>query len=199
MTPTPRSFRRLWSAVGPSAVVLLAACTNAPAPVAALTPPATPAEVTTMVDRAAIENLFADYYSHFGTGPFDFSRYFAADGVLDVNGLVATGADEIRALYVRAGGGTGEAPSRDPAAPPPGRFQMQLTNLKVDVNGDAATAEMFWSSLLADTLVGPPRVTEYGRDRAELVKHDGRWLIQHRVVTSYGGMPEGLLKSYVPR
>jgi hypothetical protein len=152
-----------------------------------------------MVDRAAIENLLADYYAHIGSATFDFSKYFTADGVLDVNGLVAKGADEIRALYVRAGGGAGVAPppERDPSAPPPGKFHMHMTNLKVDVVGETATAELFWNSVRADTLISAPRVTEYGRERTELVKRAGRWLIKRRVVTSYGGMPEGLLKPYM--
>jgi hypothetical protein len=76
---------------------------------------------------------------------------------------------------------------------------MQLTNLKVEVNGDAAKVEAFWSSIESKTLVSPPAVTEYGRDQAELVKQGGHWLISKRVVTSYGGMPKSELKSYVPR
>ena len=157
-------------------------------------------EVTALIDRADIENLMVDYYSHIGDSTFDFSRYFVPDGVLDVNGLVATGAEEIHALYVRAGGGAGAVPpAQDPGAPPPGMFIMQLTNLKIDVAGDTATAEMFWSSVESETLISQPRVTEYGTDQTELVKLNGSWLIRHRVVTSGGGMPEGLLESYMNR
>lgn len=155
-------------------------------------------EVIALVDRAVIENLMVDYYSHIGDSSFNFSRYFAPDGVLDVNGIIATGAADIKALYIRAGGGNGAAPqARDPKVPPRAMSNMQLTNIKVDVAGDTATAEMFWSSLESETLISPPRVTEYGRDRTELVKQNGHWLIKHRVVTSYGGMPEGELKSYM--
>lgn len=153
-------------------------------------------EVTVLVDRAAIENLMADYYSHIGDSSFNFSRYFIQDGVLDVNGIVAKGAQEIKALYIRAGGGSAAPPPRDPKAPPRAMSHMQLTNLKVVVTGATATAEMFWSSLESETLISPPKVTEYGRDRTELVKQNGHWLIKHRIVTSGGGMPEGELKSY---
>jgi hypothetical protein len=159
-----------------------------------------PAEVVALMDRAAIENLYAEYYSHFGTDFLDFSQFFTQDGVLDVNGLVANGADQIKALYVRANGGTGEKPeSSKPSDPPPGKFHMQLTNLKVDVSGDTAKVEAFWSSVLSASLIAPPSITEYGREQAELVKQGGRWLIRKRVVTSYGGMPKGELKGYVPR
>jgi hypothetical protein len=160
-------------------------------------PAAQSPEVTALIDRAVIENLMVDYYSHIGNGSFNFGQYFVKDGVLDVNGIVAKGAEEIKALYVSASGGAAAAPPKqDPNAPPPGMFIMQLTNLKVEVTGNTATADMFWSSVESKTLISPPSVTEYGRDHTELVKQNGHWLIKHRVVTSGGGMPEGELQSY---
>ena len=161
-------------------------------------PPEQISEVTTLVDRAVIENLMVDYYSHIGDSSFNFSQYFIPDGVLDVNGIIAKGAEEIKALYVQASGGAIAAPpAKDANAPPRAMFNMQLTNLKIDVKGETATAEMFWSSLESETLTSPPKVTEYGRDRTELVKQNGHWLIKHRMVTSGGGMPEGELKWYM--
>lgn len=174
------------------ALVFAAASENTPSA------PEQSSEITALVDRAAIENLMVDYYSHIGDSSFDFSRYFAPQGVLDVNGIVASGEKEIKALYVRASGGALAAQvKRADDAPPPAMYNMQLTNLKVEVNGDSATAEMFWSSMEAETLISTPRLTEYGRDRTELVKQDGQWLIMHRMVTSGGGMPAGELKSYL--
>ena len=159
-------------------------------------PTAQSPEVSALIDRAAIENLMVDYYSHIGNSSFNFGQYFVKDGVLDVNGIVAKGAEQIKALYVRASGGSAAAPKQDPNAPPPGMFIMQLTNLKVEVKGNTATADMFWSSVESKTLISPPSVTEYGTDHTELVKQNGHWLIKHRVVTSGGGMPEGELQSY---
>jgi hypothetical protein len=160
-------------------------------------PAAQSPEVAALIDRAAIENLMVDYYSHIGNGPFNFGQYFVKDGILDVNGIVAKGAEEIKALYVRASGGPAVTPPKqDPKAPPRGMFIMQLTNLKVEVKGNTATADMFWSSVESKTLISPPSVTEYGTDHTELVKQNSHWLIKHRVVTSGGGMPEGELQSY---
>ncbi len=160
-------------------------------------PAAQSPDVTALIDRAVIENLMVDYYSHIGNSSFNFGQYFVKDGVLDVNGIVAKGAEEIKALYVRASGGAAAAPpKKDPNAPPRGMFIMQLTNLKVEVTGNTATADMFWSSVESKTLISPPSVTEYGRDHTELVKQSGHWLIRQRVVTSGGGMPEGELPSY---
>ena len=40
------------------------------------------------------------------------------------------------------------------------------------------------------------KIVEYGRERSELVKQDGKWLIKNRVVLTEGGMPEALLQYY---
>ena len=63
------------------------------------------------MERAAIEDLFNDYYSQFGpNGQHNFVSYFTANGRLEVNGLVANGIDEIKAMYAQAGvGGEGKA------------------------------------------------------------------------------------------
>jgi len=186
------TINRLLGFLALSFLTLVCMASGVKAQVAAPSP-----EVTALIDRAIIENLMVDYYSHIGNSSFNFGQYFVKDGVLDVNGLVATGAEEIKRLYVRASGGAAAAPPKqDPNAPPRGMFNMQLTNLKVEVTGSIATADMFWSSVESKTLISPPSVTEYGRDHTELVKQNGHWLIKHRVVTSGGGMPEGELQSY---
>lgn len=164
---------------------------------AQVAPAAQSPEVAALIDRGIIENLMVDYYSHIGSSSFNFGQYFVKDGVLDVNGIVAKGAEEIKRLYVRASGGAAAVPPKqDPNAPPRGMFNMQLTNVKVEVTGNTATADMFWSSVESKTLISPPSVTEFGRDHTELVKQSGHWLIKHRFVTSGGGMPEGELQSY---
>jgi len=61
------------------------------------------------VENAAIEDFFNDYYAQFGPDSrHDFMSFFTADGRLEVNGLVANGYDEIKAMYVQAGAGGGE-------------------------------------------------------------------------------------------
>ncbi len=188
------AINRLFGFLVLSFLALVCITTSAKAQTA---PAAQSPEVAALIDRAAIENLMADYYSHIGNSSFNFGQYFAKDGVLDVNGIVAKGSEEIKALYVMASGGSAAAPPKqDPKAPPRGLFIMQLTNLKVVVTGNTAKADMFWSSVESKTLISPPSVTEYGLDHTELVKQNGHWLISHRLVTSGGGMPEGELKSY---
>lgn len=145
----------------------------------------------TLVDRAEIEELIVDYYAQLGRGAHDFSHWFAPDGILDVNGEVGQGRAGIEKIY------------RDTAArnggPRKGTFRMLVSNLKVDVNGDSATAEMTWTGLESATVTSRTEVVEQGREYSELVKRDGRWVFSYRVVTSDGGMHEALLRSYRAR
>jgi hypothetical protein len=55
---------------------------------AQVAPAAQSPEVTALIDRAVIENLMVDCYSHIGNSSFNFGQYFVKDGVLDVNGIV---------------------------------------------------------------------------------------------------------------
>jgi hypothetical protein len=172
-----------------AALVFMAGCSQPPA--------APPPELTELVERAAIEDLFNDYYAQFGSNSkHDFASYFTADGILEVNGLVANGLEAIKAMYAQAGiSSEGKAPKAD-AAVPEGASMMMFTNLKIQLQGDKAVATLLWHSVKSDLLTSAPKVTEYGRERTELVKQDGRWLISKRSVLTQGGMPEGLLKSY---
>jgi len=168
---------------------LMAACSKAPQ--------TTPPELTALVERAAIEDLFFDYYSQFGPdGKHDFMSFFTKEGRLEVNGLIANGYDEIKAMYVQAGAGGEEKPPQAEGAVPQGVSRMMYTNLDIDLQGDKAVATLYWHSIKSDLLTSEPKVTEYGTERTELVKQEGRWLISKRVILSEGGMPEGLLASY---
>jgi len=144
----------------------------------------------TLVDRAMIEDLLVDYYANLGGGKHDFSHWFAPDGILDVNGEVGQGKDGIEKIY------------RDTAARGAGRkgqFRMILSNLKISVSGNTATADMIWTGVLSETVTAKPVLDEQGHEHDELVKLDGRWVFKHRWVTSDGGMNAALLKTYKKR
>jgi hypothetical protein len=146
--------------------------------------------LATLLDRAQIEDLLVNYYAQLGTGRHDFGAFYLQDGVLDVNGMVAKGQQAIEDLYKRAGQ---EVPRR------PGTFRMLLTNLKIVVDGDAATADVLWTGINSETVQSAPQVIEQGREHDELVKRDGRWYFKHRVITADGGMPAFFAKTYQQR
>ena len=172
-----------------AALGLWAACSQAPT--------AAPPELASLVERVAIEEFFYDYYAQFRPdSKHDFVSFFAEDGRLEVNGMVADGIEEIKAMYgMVVGGGEGEKP-KDEDAIPEGVSEMMLTNMKIDVQADTAVATFLWHSIRSDLLTTEGKITEYGRERTELVKREGRWLISNRVVLTEGGMPESLLEYY---
>lgn len=148
-------------------------------------------KVQMLLDRVEIEELFVRYYSGLGGGQHDwFGAFFVEGAELDVNGIVVHGRDGIAELY------------RDVAADKPnltGMFRMLLTNLIIDVQGDSATAQMLWTQTLNDTFKGPPRLIEQGREYDWLVKQDGKWRIQRRVVIADSGLPDMMDESFTPR
>lgn len=143
--------------------------------------------VSELLDRAQIEDLLVDYYGHLGPGGGDFGAFYVEDGVLDVNGIVAQGRKPIEQLYARVAQGTPRLP---------GTFRMLLTNPRIAVHGDHATADVIWTGINSPAVTAPPRFVEQGREHDELVKRGGRWYFQHRVITSDGGMPAMFEKTY---
>ena len=146
--------------------------------------------LTTLLDRAQIEDLLVDYYGQLGGGHSDFGSYYVADGSLDVNGLVAQGQKPIEDLYKKIAEGSPHLR---------GTFHMLLTNPKIVVNGDSATADVVWTGVVSETVTAAPRFVEQGREHDELVKRAGRWYFKHRVITSDGGLPAMFEKSYKAR
>lgn len=146
--------------------------------------------LSTLLDRAQIEDLLVDYYGQLGGGRSDFGAFYVEDGVLDVNGTVAQGKKPIEDLYKKTAEGT---PKR------PGTFRMLLTNLKIVVNGTSATADVLWTGTNSETVKAAPQLIEQGREHDELVKRDGRWLFKRRVITSDGGLPAMFEKNYKKR
>jgi hypothetical protein len=146
--------------------------------------------LTTLVDRAQIEDMLVDYYGQLGSGRSDFGTYYVEDGILDVNGIVAQGKEPIEGLYKRIGT---QQPQR------PGTFRMLLTNPKIVVNGDTATADVIWTGVISETVKATPQFVEQGREHDELVKRNGHWLFKHRVITSDGGLTPMFEKTYKKR
>ncbi len=146
----------------------------------------------TLVDRAMIEDLLVDYYAQLGSGRHDFGAFFDPEGVIDVNGTVAKGQKAIEDVYVKAAEAT---------PPKPGVFRMVLSNVRVKVKGDTATVDAVWTGVHSAKVTDTPQIVEQGREHAELVKRNGRWLFKHRVISSDGGLdPKSYFyRTYKPR
>jgi ketosteroid isomerase-like protein len=158
-------------------------------------------ELQEVVDKAAIEDLLVSYYSHFGGSENeDFGAYYTEDAVFDVNGIISTGREEIVALYNGMEDPGAEASESEEPAQSPGVFHMLITNVEVDVDGDSATAKMFWTGVLNTDPYGPPHLQEHGREYDLLERQeDGSWLIKHRVVVADSALPENFRPTWEPR
>ena len=152
-------------------------------------PPPTLAELQA---RAQIQDLLVDYYAHLGGDESHFGDFYVDDGVLDVNGDVAQGQKAIGELYRQLRASASNPPRK-------GTFRMLLTNARITVKGDSATADVLWTGVLNTDLSAPPQFAEQGREHDELVRRNDRWLFKYREITADSGMPKMFDKTYKKR
>jgi len=160
-----------------------------------LSMPARAQQVTmeTLLDRIQIQDLLTRYYYDLAQGKsHELSDYFTEDAMLDVDGTIARGRDEIAKLY---GGG---AARKVDAAPRP-QNHMMLTNPVIEVRGNRAMAHVIWTGVSNAGVGKPPTVTEQGREDSELVKAGGKWLIKRRYISSDSGLPDRFDKTFKQR
>jgi len=147
----------------------------------------------TLLDRIQIEDLLTRYYYDLSQGKaHELSVYFTEDAMLDVDGTIAHGRDEIGKLY---GGG----PARNANAAPRPQNHMMLTNPVIEVRGNPAMAHVIWTGVSNSGVGKPPTVTEQGREDSELVKVGGKWLIKRRYISSDSGLPDRFDKTFKQR
>ncbi len=147
------------------------------------------AALQALVDRKVIEEMCIDYFSG-GIRNKGFEHFFAENFELDINGIVVTGFDETRKLYQNV---VADKPRLT------GVFRMILSNFLIEVDGDKATAQFLWTQTLNESIKGPPRFIEQGREFDRLVKTNGQWKIVKRVVIADSGLPDLFDDTFEPR
>ena len=128
-----------------------------------------------VLDRLDIHELLTEYMRHLEAR--DWARYaelFATNGELHFNDNHLVGSQVIRDSLPKL------APPRDPKTPPPAAADL-LTNVSITVTGDTATSMSRWTGIQlgADN---KPAVTLAGRYEDTLVRENGRWKFQKRIV-----------------
>lgn len=182
-----------WIAVATGVIGLVAGALIGPHVPGLAAESAAPADGGQLADRIAIEDMITRYYAHLGTDDAGaFGDYYTENASFDVNGIVATGRAEIEALYA----GIGEDADSPTAG---GVFHMVLSNPVIAIDGDKATASFLWTGILNPDPKAPPQVAEHGREYDRLVKRDGKWLIEKRVVIADSALPERYAATYQPR
>ena len=146
----------------------------------------------TLLDRIQIEDMVVRYYVDMSAGKHhNLAQYYTKDAVLDVNGTIAKGREEIEKLYNSANSGDKPAFS--------GKMNMLLNNPIISITGNTATAWFIWTGVVNEDVRKPPRFQEQGREYDELVKIKGHWFIKKRYITSDSGLPPMFEKNYKPR
>jgi len=145
-----------------------------------------PTTLSTLIDRAQIEDMLVEYYEGLSAGSTHLDSYYTDDAVLDVNGIVKQGKGPIDDLYKTI-----------PKSK--GTVHVLLTNPKIVVDGNSATADVIWTEVYSETHGAAPQILEQGREHDELAKLGDRWYLKKRVVTNDGGLPATLEKYYKAR
>jgi ketosteroid isomerase-like protein len=153
-----------------------------------------PVTMATLLDRIQIQDFLTRYYYDLSIGKaHELAEYFTEDAVLDVDGTVAKGHQEIAKLYQRPAGTEAPAPKGYR------RGNMLLTNPIINVEGNIATAHVIWTGVMNEGVGKPPTLTEQGREYTELRKVNGKWLISHRYISSDSGLPDRFDATWKPR
>ena len=159
--------RARWQGAALSALAVLAACSK----------PASEERLQPLVDRVAIEDLLDDVYRNVETASTsDYADYFTPDTVFEINGTAYRGHDAIQ-TYQRKVAET--SPMLE------GTFHMLVNNLRIKVDGDIATAQLYFTGVLSESLTGDPRLLKHGREYDLLERQEnGEWRITRRVIVS---------------
>ncbi|MDG2175998.1 MAG: nuclear transport factor 2 family protein [Gammaproteobacteria bacterium] len=147
----------------------------------------------TLLDRLQIEDMLLAYYYGFEVDEgHDWTALYTDDAVLDINGLVYEGKTEIQGLYDNYG-------EISPEEDVPGKVHVLMTNPRIIVSGNTATAHMIYTEIMNDTVYLAPRLIEQGREDTEFRKINGSWFITKRLITQDGGLPPAYFDTYKPR
>lgn len=147
----------------------------------------------TLLDRIQIEDMLLAYYYGFEVDEgHDWTEMYTEDAVLDINGLVYRGKAEIQGLY-------DNYTEISPEENVPGKVHVLMTNPRIVVNGDTASAHMIYTEVMNDSVYLAPRLIEQGREDTRFRKIDGSWYITERLITQDGGLPPAYFETYKPR
>ena len=137
----------------------------------------------TYQDRIAVEDLMARYVWTVDSLDADgYVAVFTDDAVIDSNGMISKGRDEIRKIV------TGLIARRDEAkakGQPTANLYHVISNVRITFpRPGEALHRSYWQTVRRDT-DGRMIAAAMGRSEDHLVKRDGRWLIQFRKLTVF--------------
>jgi uncharacterized protein (TIGR02246 family) len=137
----------------------------------------------TYEDRTAVEDVMARYV--WAVDSLDAEGYvalFTEDAVIDANGSISKGHDEIRKIV------TGLIQRRDDSKAkglPTSNLYHVISNVRITFpKFGEALHQSYWQTVRRDT-DGKMTAAAMGRSEDRLVKRNGKWLIQSRKLTVF--------------
>jgi ketosteroid isomerase-like protein len=148
-------------------------------------------EVWELVARESIRDLVARYNANGDTGRFDqVVELFAPDAVMDVDGTIYEGREQIRTIFTSAAGSLKEHAEERSG---PLYLRHNTSTLQIDVESETfARSRCYYHVIMAHGL------DHWGRYIDEFTCVDGRWYIAHRRVTTDGRTPGGWADARAP-
>jgi ketosteroid isomerase-like protein len=138
-------------------------------------------------DRAQIEDLQARYL--FALDFFDMDTYvstFTEDGILDIVAYQAKGREEIRKKLEEARPVFDQSAGDAPQGPYPATGRHNITNIVLKIDGDKAVGRAYWFHYGNNNPERRAVLDGYGHYEDEMVKVDGQWLFNKRVIYNEG-------------
>jgi uncharacterized protein (TIGR02246 family) len=137
----------------------------------------------TYEDRIAIEDVMARYvWTVDSLDPDGYVAVFTEDAVIDANGNISRGRQEIRKIV------TGLIQRRDDNKAkglPTANLYHVISNVRITFpKTGEALHQSYWQTVRRDK-EGPMIAAAMGRSEDRLVKRDGKWLIQSRKLTVF--------------
>jgi uncharacterized protein (TIGR02246 family) len=141
------------------------------------------ANLGTYEDRIAVEDVMARYVWTVDSLDADgYVAVFTDDAVIDSNGTISKGHDEIRKIV------TGLIQRRDEAKAkglPPSNLYHVISNVRITFpKPGEALHQSYWQTVRRDK-DGKMTAAAMGRSEDRLVKRNGKWLIQSRKLTVF--------------
>jgi 3-phenylpropionate/cinnamic acid dioxygenase small subunit len=137
----------------------------------------------TYEDRVAVEDVMARYVWTVDSLDADgYVAVFTADAVIDSNGNISRGHDEIRKIV------TSLIQRRDDNKAkglPPSNLYHVISNVRITFpKPGEALHQSYWQTVRRDK-DGKMTAAAMGRSEDRLVKRNGKWLIQSRTLTVF--------------
>ena len=137
----------------------------------------------TYEDRIAVEDVMARYvWAVDSLDPEGYVSVFTEDAIIDSNGSISKGHEEIRKIV------TGLIRRRDDnksKGQPTSNLYHVISNVRITFpNPGEALHQSYWQTVRRDT-DGKMTAGAMGRSEDRLVKRNGKWLIQSRKLTVF--------------